>query len=284
MADELYAESPDEFVDRRKKRADEARAAKDRPLVKAIGQLRRPTRSSWMVNLLARESPEDVRRLLELGAALGAAQRRASGPDLRRLSKERQTTLDALTRRATQLAAAHGHTATEASRQEVSQTLQAALADSSVAELVRTGRVVQPATYGGFGPIGLFAVPDLPEADAVTTTTSTPDEPVEEPPAEDPALVRARETLGAAEDELDRVQDEAAQAEQAADRATERADELADRVEALRAQLEDAEAQERTARAAARAARKELQARQQSASAAEEAVAAARQALAELEP
>ena len=116
VADELYSASPDEFVERRKARVTEARGAKDRELVKAITQLRRPTRSAWLVNLLARECPDDVAELLELGAALADAQQRASGPDLRRLSKQRHAALETLTRRAAELGAAHGHAATEATR------------------------------------------------------------------------------------------------------------------------------------------------------------------------
>ncbi len=283
MADELYAASPDEFVERRKLRADEARAAKDRPLVKAVGQLRRPTRSAWMVNLLALESPDDVRALLDLGAALGEAQRRASGPDLRRLSKERQTTLDAMTRRATELASVRGYQATEATRQEVSQTLQAALADSSVAELVRTGRVIQPAAYGGFGPMGLFAVPDLPASDTPGDDTQQEQESTSEVPAEKPAVLRARAAVQAADTALAAARHRSTDAEQEADRATEQADELADRVEALRAQLSEAEHQERDARASARTARKEYQSRQQLVTMAERALADAEEALAALQ-
>lgn len=284
VAAELYAASPDEFVERRKLRADEARAAKDRPLVKAVGQLRRPTRSAWMVNLLTRESPDEVEKLLDLGVALGEAQRRASGPDLRRLSKDRQTTLDAMTRRASELAAAHGYQATETTRQEVSQTLQAALADSSVAVLVRTGRVTQPATYGGFGPVGLFAVPDLPESDSSEESAERADEePASTASAEGPAVIRARAAVQAADTALSTARLRSTDAEQEADQATEQADELADRVEALRAQLSTAEDREGAARTSARNARKGHQVRQGQVTTAEQSLADAKEVLAALE-
>ncbi len=73
------------------------------PLAKQIGQLRRPTRSAWLVNVLARAEPERMAELLELGAALQQAQQRMAGDDLRRLSKERRTLIDSLSRRAVEL-------------------------------------------------------------------------------------------------------------------------------------------------------------------------------------
>ena len=102
-ADQLYAISPDDFVAQRTALVAEARAAKDRPLAKEIGQLRRPTRSAWLVNVLARAEPERLTELLELGTALQQAQQRMAGDELRRLSKERRTLIDSLSRRAGEL-------------------------------------------------------------------------------------------------------------------------------------------------------------------------------------
>lgn len=280
VADELYGASPEEFVERRKQRVADARSERDRALVKAIGALRRPTRSAWMVNLLARTAPEEFQRLTDLGAALGDAQRRGSGPDLRRLAKERQVTLDSLTRSAVELAATEGYSATEATRMEVSQTLQAALADPEVAELVRTGRVIQPATYGGFGPmdlgllaamtpVGTPAATDTPTGTGTETPTETelgvdgtrtPEMPeADREPEEDPARLSAEAAIQSAEEALEAAASAAGSAEREAEEATTRADDLADRVEELRTQLEAAEAAEREARNAARAARKGAQ-------------------------
>ena len=70
-ANELYALSPDEFVDHRQQLVAEARKAGDRTLATQIGKLRRPTRSAWLINLLARQEPDEVTALLELGAGWG---------------------------------------------------------------------------------------------------------------------------------------------------------------------------------------------------------------------
>lgn len=301
VADELYGASPDEFIERRTQRVAEARAARERPLAKSISQLRRPTRSAWMVNVLAREAPEEVLRLLDLGGALADAQQRGAGADLRRLSSERHSTLEALTRRATELAAVAGHAATEASRQEVSQTLQAALADPAVADLVRAARVTQPVTYAGFGPLDLFAAagspparatePGVPAAaspaPAVLAPTAAPPgaderpelEPSPEGPPEDLVRLAHEEAVREAAEGVEAAEQEAAQAVDDAEQATRHADELADQVETLREQLAEAEAEEREARLVARSARKRATQHSQALTEAQRALAAVREQL-----
>lgn len=279
IAEELYAGSPDDFVERRTRWVAEARAARERPLAKSISQLRRPSRSAWMVNLLSRQASEDVRALLDLGTALGEAQQRAAGDDLRRLSSQRQAALAALTRRAGELAAVAGHAATETTRQEVSSTLQAALADAAVADLVRAGRVTSPATYGGFGPLDLFAgaaspPPSAMQAAAMAKEPGSGSEPPEQPPESDQARREADEAVGRASEVLEAAEHEAAQAALDAEDATRRADELAEAVEALRERLQRAEDEERQAGELARAARRRASQQQR-------AVADASRALAE---
>lgn len=279
MADELYAASPDDFVERRNQRVAEARAAGNRPLAKSIGQLRRPTRSAWMVNLLCRESPDDVQQLLDLGPALAEAQQRGSGDDLRRLSGARHAAMDALVRRAVVLAATSGHVATEASRQEVTQTLQAALAEPAVAELVRTGRVSQPASYGGFGPM-LLSPAEVAPAAAVPQPKPTGGAGEAEPSVDDLARGQAAAEVRAAADALAAAEQEATDATDDAQAATQQADELAEAVAALRDQLEQAESEERAASEAARAARQRAQQHQQLVRDAQRDLAEAQQALA----
>ncbi len=241
-ADELYAVSPDDFMARRTVLVGEARAAGDRALAKQIGQLRKPTRSAWLVNLLAREEGSKITELLELGAALQRAQQRMEGDELRRLSKERRRLIDALSRVAGDLGRAQGYEAADAATQEVSQTLQAALSDPELAAKVVAGRVSQAASYGGFGP------EDLASALAASMPTA---EPKSEPAAEAATAKAAREAADAA-------RAEAEEAAAVAEAATAKADELADRVESLRAELRAEENREREAREEARAARKRL--------------------------
>lgn len=271
-ADALYAGSPDDFVERRKALVAQARAAKDRALATAIGKLRRPTRSAWLVNLYAREERSELTDLLDLGAALQAAQAQLSGPELRRLSGQRQKTLAATTRRAAELGEAHGYTATEAVRQEVTQTLQAALADPDIAEQVRTGTVTEAHTYGGFGVFGLAATSSSEQA---PETPAEPDRPAAAAPDddrdaddgnggdgnggdEDGDAEEDRAQRAAAEQRLQEAESTLSAAADEAEEATAYADELADRVESLRAELTEAEAAETQARQQARSARKKV--------------------------
>ena len=150
-ATELYALAPEDFVAARTALVKQARAAKDKPLADAIGALRKPTRTAWVVNLLARDDPGAVGALLDLGDALRTAQEQRDGAALRELSARRRKAIDALVRRGTQLGREAGHAPTESTLNEVAQTLQAALGDPAVADQVRGARLAGAAVYGGFG-------------------------------------------------------------------------------------------------------------------------------------
>lgn len=280
-ADELYGISPDEFMARRTTLVKQARAEGDKALAKQITALRKPTRTAWLVNLLARAEAEQVTGLMELGHELQQAQQAMDGDALRRLSKDRRTRIDALTKRAMELGRGEGYAVPDGATPEVSSTLQAALGDPGVAEQLQGGRLIQAAAYGGFGPDDLAsalaasisakperrlkAVPPLPP-DAEADTADQPDEE---------AVAAVRQARAAAGD----ARAAADQAETAADEATTRADELADQVEALRNQLRGAEDAERDARDEARAARKHLTELRRAAAAAEQAAARAEQSL-----
>ncbi|HET9648748.1 MAG TPA: hypothetical protein VFP34_11005 [Microlunatus sp.] len=173
--DQVYAAAPEDFMAVRTALVAEARQARDRELAKAIGALRKPTRSAWLVNLLARESTAEMAALLDLGAALREAQAQLSGPELRRLSGQRQAVVRELVRRAGELSAVHGHRATDAQLQEVGQHLQAALGDPALADDVRRGRVAQIVTVGGFGM--WEAGPPAPPMSAGVTAERADDAP-----------------------------------------------------------------------------------------------------------
>ncbi len=253
VAGELYAAPPEEFMTLRSAQVAAAKAAGDKDLAKRIGQLRKPTRSAWLVNLLARDVDADLDGLLDIGAALREAQQNLDGAELRRLSTERHRAVEALTRRAAELGAAAEYAATEAVRQEVSQTLQAALADPDQAEAVRRGTLSQAASYGGFGPFEMTApVPPAKETPTKRASGSdTPDAADQDSEASRRAVLEARDTWQQAREQL-------ADAEAEAERATGAADELADRVDELRTQLAAAEEAEAEARRTARTARKHV--------------------------
>ncbi|MBA2554973.1 MAG: hypothetical protein H0V10_15035, partial [Geodermatophilaceae bacterium] len=70
VAAELYALDPAEFTATRTEREKQAKADGDKELAKQIHQLRKPTVTAWLANLLARERPDSLRPLTELGGQL----------------------------------------------------------------------------------------------------------------------------------------------------------------------------------------------------------------------
>ena len=72
--------------------------------------------------------------------------------------------------------------------QEVGQTLQTALGDPEIADLLRAGRLTQAVTYGGFGPT------DLASALGASLPTKAPSQPAK-PVAAEPAAAMTRSSV-----------------------------------------------------------------------------------------
>jgi len=146
---ELYDADPQEFTDRRKELAAAARAAGDAAAAKQIAALRKPTRAAWVVNRLARTDPGAPTRLASLAAALQAAQQAKDGPRLRELSAARGPLIDALAGQALDAAGVPDPPA--GLREEVTETLTAALADPDVAAGFASGTLTRAVQWAGFG-------------------------------------------------------------------------------------------------------------------------------------
>jgi len=226
---ELYTADPDGFTARRTELAERARDAGEPAVAKKITALRKPTRSAWVVNRLVRSDPEVRSRLGSLAADLRDA---SDGSRLRELTAARAKLVDELTRTALE-----GLPAPPASmREEVTATLDAAIADPEVAASL--GTLVRAAQYAGFG--GFAAAPPAP----APRKTKPPPEPAAEREA------RRREKIRQAERALadaDRDLESAISAER----------ELEDSVRRLEADLADArqrlaEARRRSYRAESR--------------------------------
>ncbi len=175
---ELYSSDPDTFVERRKALAAEARAAREDAVARQIAALRKPTRSAWMINQLARSDPGATARLVRLGDELGAAQRVLDGAKIRALSVQRRELIDTLTRQVLSVAGEQFPSA--ALRDEIVATLSAALADPRIAEQVQDGTLLRAARSEGFGPMApiLTVVPppaeSRPAADSRSSRPRTP--------------------------------------------------------------------------------------------------------------
>lgn len=166
----LYALPPDEFVEARN---DAAGQAGSRDEADRIRKLRRPTVSAWAVNLLAADAPGDLDTLAELGERLRAAQAEMRGADLRELSAERNRTVAALVRRASELADEAGHPLAAAAQREVETTLDAAVADPDSAEAVRAGTLTKALAYSGTGFTGATPLVTEPRRAESRTASQT---------------------------------------------------------------------------------------------------------------
>src|SRR5215831_659271 len=150
-AEELYALSPGDFTAARDERVAQARTSGDRDLARAIGALRRPTVSAWLVNQLAREAGDQVGELLALGESLRQAQKDLAGEQVRELSAQRRRLVAGLVAEAKRLAERDGRPVGLQVEREVEATLQAALADAGAAAAVRAGCLASPLSYAGLG-------------------------------------------------------------------------------------------------------------------------------------
>ena len=148
---ELYVLPPADFVTARNELVRQARAAGSRDVAERLQQLRRPTRSAWLVNLLASDAAA-MQRLSALGRELRDAQTGLVRTELRSLAEQRRQLIADLMDRAKAHAAAAGLRLTPTVLSEVEATLQAALVDLAGALTVRNGRLVRPLSHSGFGP------------------------------------------------------------------------------------------------------------------------------------
>lgn len=254
------------FTAERNARAKAARADGDRDLAERIGALQKPSVSAWLVDLLARETPEDLQRVLDLGDELREAQAGADRGRLRELAAIRRSLLGEIAGSAASRAEQAGQRVGDAVLEEVQQTLQAALTSPAAAGAVRSGRLLRALDTDGLDPVDLAdavagGAPQAPQH----ALRSKPQGSARAAPERDAAEQRRAEERQRAEDRERRLQaarDRAAEtartAREAAARADERKRDAADlrtRVEELQHLLEAAERALDDAESAATAAR-----------------------------
>ena len=221
---ELYEADPEEFTGRRAELAAAARDAGEPAAAKKITALRKPTRSAWVVNRLVRSDPEVRSRLDALAADLRAAAGSADGGRIRELTAARSRLVDELTRTALRVSELPAPPA--ALREEVTATLDAAIADPEVA--TNLGTLVRAAQWSGFG------LPPFPEG--TSAPAPAPAKKSKNPAPAEPETERAdrrQEKIKEAERAL-------AQADQDVEAATAAERDLEQAVRHLEAELADA--------------------------------------------
>ncbi|MDT7747724.1 MAG: hypothetical protein QOD96_1386, partial [Pseudonocardiales bacterium] len=143
-ADALYALPRADFTPARDERVKEARSAGDKALAASIGKLRRPTVAAWLVNNLARQRPDEITGLAELGEQLRAAHEQLDGAALRRLSEQRRELINALTSTTRELGAVAGEEVSETVSRELEGMFTSALTDPDAARALASGRLSSP--------------------------------------------------------------------------------------------------------------------------------------------
>ncbi|MFW0785080.1 hypothetical protein AAFP35_11200 [Gordonia sp. CPCC 206044] len=306
VADELYGLAPSDFVARRNAAARQARSDGARDLAAAITALRRPTQSAWAINQWVRRHPDELDELLDLGSELVAAQRKSSSERLRELAGHRQQVVTAAVASVRGEAADRGIRLSDSALRDVTQTLRAVLADEEVSAQVRSGRLVAPTEYSGFGPAGVFVVPepvDAEEADAEEGDAEEVDaervdsdraavaddgadgDDLQDSRAADAASVEAaRAELAAAQAAVPAAESGAEGAAESVSNALARVDELSVDADRLRAELARSEHALRFARKQVATAEDEHRAAQERLEAARSAVLEARRRLEALAP
>jgi hypothetical protein len=216
--DELYEVRQDEFTALRAKLAAAAKQRGDTDTAKQISAARKPTTAAWVVNRLALRDRDIRTRLAGIGERLKDAHSAMDGDRIRALSAEQRRLVDDVARAAFEEAELADPSA--ALRDDVTGTLQAAIADPDVAS--RLGRLTKAEQWSGFGEFG-----DTTMVFTQARKTTSRKKPAEEPQQEakrdakrDDKRATARAALAAAEREKADV--DAALAELQSDLATAR--------------------------------------------------------------
>ena len=236
---ELYAADPDGFTERRQELIAGAREAGEPAAAKQIAALRKPTRSAWVVNRLVRADPEVRARLDEMSIDLRAAAGSADGTRIRELTGARSRLVDELTRQALQVSDLPAPPA--AMREEVTATLDAAIADPEVA--ANLGTLVRAAHWAGFGLDPMTPFPaDAPSPSARKTPAApaSPRTPKPSQPATPTPAEAAAERDRRRQEKLQQAERALAEADQAAESANLAEQDLEDTVRRLEAELADA--------------------------------------------
>lgn len=145
QVDDLYGVDPAEFVAARDALARRLRAAGDTSTAAEVKALRRPPKTAWALNALARSEPGLIEAVITSASALALAF--DGGGDLRTAqSTYRDAIHDAVT-----AAADRGGIDAEALRTRMRDTLFAAGADSEVAEALVAGTLRDDHEAPGFG-------------------------------------------------------------------------------------------------------------------------------------
>ncbi|TDQ63011.1 hypothetical protein EV188_102668 [Actinomycetospora succinea] len=177
-ADLLYGIGREEFIPVRDAMVKDVRKAGDRELAKDIAALRKPSVAAWVANRLAREYPEEIEGLEELGGSLREAQEKLEGDALRQLSRQRHGLINALVERGRRIAREEAVRLGDPAVRELERTIGAALADPAAARALAGGQLAGGMEAGpGLGEGGISAALGGPASGARAARRDGPSRP-----------------------------------------------------------------------------------------------------------
>ncbi|UDY35171.1 hypothetical protein [Dermatobacter hominis] len=145
--DDLYAVDPDGFVAARRELVRRLRAEGDRDGAARAAEARKPPRSAWALNVVARREPDVV---ADLVGSIGRLRAALDGDgDPRAAMAEHREAIEAVLDAAERTSGISG----EAWRSRMRGTLQAAATDDGVAALLSAGALRDDVAPSGLGPL-----------------------------------------------------------------------------------------------------------------------------------
>jgi hypothetical protein len=164
-AADLYGLPLEEFTSARNELVRELKRAGKKEAADEVGALRKPTRSTWAINQVARRRPQETRALVKAGDELRKAQRAVvAGRDPEALAQAQRThrsILDELTETARELLGEGEHGPASSVLTQAVQTLRAASIEKDGSKDLVRGTLAGEVEQSGFGPL-MAAVPSRP--------------------------------------------------------------------------------------------------------------------------
>jgi hypothetical protein len=167
--DELYGLPLGQFTAVRTERAKQARAEGDRNAAAVIAKLPKPNVVAWLANQVARQNPDDLRPLLELGESLRQATADLDAARLGELSRQQRQIMSALIGRARELADEARQVISESTLRGLEDTMHAALVDEQAAEDLLRGQLA-----AGLSRTGFPGLDDAADAGDLTAVLAAP--------------------------------------------------------------------------------------------------------------
>ncbi|WP_129789433.1 hypothetical protein [Promicromonospora panici] len=149
--DALYTRPLDEFIAARDAAVRQAVDDGDRLGAERIKRLPKPSVAAWVINRVARDHPDEVAALADLGDELRAATADRDRGRIRALDHLRRERTEGLVRIVREAGEVGGRPVSAAVLDRLTETLTAAVMDPDAAAAVRAGRLSRALQHVGFG-------------------------------------------------------------------------------------------------------------------------------------